>query len=143
MSNPTTRISIVNSSTGYVQPGVPHKYKPMDKDKLNDVALVHCEKFANGTYIATLFDVISAFKDGVEWLMSQPLADRLTEEEKEEVRKFHRANLHYAIENTEKMKTTSGESTRQSASVRREIFIFSNKILEQIFGKEMFNEKQS
>lgn len=113
----------------------------MDKDTLYDAALAHCEEFTNGTYTTTIFDVLRAFRGGAEWLMSLPLADRLTEEEKEAVRKFYRANMHYAIECSEKMKEAPDESTRQSMAVRRDIFIFSNKILEQIFGKEMFNEK--
>lgn len=113
----------------------------MDKEKLKDAALAHCGDFAN--YITTVLDVLRAFRGGAEWLMSQPLADRLTEEEKEEVRKFYRANMHYAIECSEKDEKDPDKSVRQSMAVRREIFNFSNKILEQIFGSEMFNEKQS
>lgn len=57
----------------------------MDKDKLNEAAWdYHSDNyFANNPHRE---DIMDAFKDSAEWLMSQPLSDRLTDEEKERIK---------------------------------------------------------
>ena len=92
----------------------------MDKDKLNEAALEYSEDFANGTYKPTVFDVLSAFKDGTNWLMQQPLADRLTDEEKAEL-----------IADFNRCKLLANKDYRDGR-----IVTYVN-----IFGKELFNEK--
>ena len=89
----------------------------MDKDKLNEVAWdYHSDNyFANNPHRE---DIMDAFKDGAEWLMQQPLADRLTDVEKEKIKGFY-----------------NNPSLNKFA---REI---ADGILSVIFGKELFNEK--
>lgn len=91
----------------------------MDKEKLKDAALAHCDDFTN--YITTVLDVIRAFCGGAEWLMSQPLADRLTDEEKERIKSIYRDLI-----------PLKGHMVG---------IVGKMMLLEQIFGKEMFNEK--
>lgn len=72
----------------------------------------------------------SIFEQGAEWAMSQPLADRLTDVEKEQIRNYHRVltrDKHVAICN----RSYSGQTGADA-------MLFS---LEQIFGDELFKEK--
>lgn len=72
----------------------------------------------------------SIFEQGAKWTMSLPLADRLTDEEKEMIRNYHRVltrDKHVAICN----RSYSGQAGADA-------MLFS---LEQIFGEELFNEE--
>ena len=69
------------------------------------------------------------FKQGVNWLMQQPLADRLTDEEKEKIMK-----LYITDEEIKGIKTAFGTYPVAAATITK-------NILEQIFGKDLFNEK--
>ena len=98
----------------------------MDKDKLNEAAVDAWVKY---TPTVCLFNNIftDAFKDGAQWLMRQPLADRLTDEEKEKIRAIYK--------DYEELETYGGALSDRTAG-RMQCFT-----LEQIFGKELFNEK--
>lgn len=112
----------------------------MDADKLSKAALAHCEDFANGTYKTTVFDVLSGFKDGADWLMQQPLADRLTDEEKEKIIKRYNDELEMARLHTEKMKESTNPTSRQFHANVRDGYIARLKLIEQLFGKDLFND---
>ena len=70
---------------------------------------------------------IEGFEQGVKWLMSLPLSDRLTDEEKEKIRAIYK--------DYEELETY-GEALSDRTAGRMQCFT-----LEQIFGKELFNEK--
>lgn len=71
-------------------------------------------------------DMVEMFKGGVEYALSQPLASRLTAEEKERVRRIHRDY---------KQKWDCSCNDRES---ERSFYCFS--LLERIFGTDFFKE---
>ena len=89
----------------------------MDKDKLNEAAVDGWVKY---TPTVSLFNNIftDAFKLGVKWLMTQPLSDRLTDEEKEAI------NGYYNNQGFNRF-------TREIADC----------LLVSIFGEDLFKEK--
>lgn len=91
----------------------------MDVDKLNETA----------HYSYRVFESRIAFTRGANWLMQQPLSDRLTDEEKEKIKK-----LYLTDEEIDGVKSAFGAYPVAAA-------VMSKNILEQIFGKELFNEK--
>ena len=100
----------------------------MDKEKLNDAAkdfaaweTINRRNPTNNYYCK------SGFIKGAEWLMSQPLAERLTEEEKEKIR-----NLYAQAEELELYGATDYDKREGRAFI---------VVFHLIFGKEMFNEK--
>lgn len=103
----------------------------MDKDKLNEAA----KHFAawetiNSSDPNNNYYCKWGFIKGAQWLMQQPLANRLTDEEKEKIRNYHRVltrDKHVAICN----RSYSGQAGADA-------MLFS---LEQIFGEELFDEK--
>ena len=99
----------------------------MDADKLNEATV----EYRNSTNVSTenfcLTDIEDAFIAGAQWLMQQPLADRLTGEEKERIRAIYK--------DYEELETY-GEALSDRTAGRMQCFT-----LEQIFGKELFNEK--
>lgn len=66
----------------------------MDKDKLNEAAIRYEEESIYGGMEA-LYDTKKAFKNGAEWLMSQPLAERLTDKEKESIMFAYKASVRF------------------------------------------------
>ena len=78
----------------------------MDADKLNEAARENVRKYPHQHRSYT-------FRQGAQWLIQQPLADRLTDEEKERIKVLY--NEYHA-------------------------HVFHIE-MEQIFGKELFNEK--
>ena len=97
----------------------------MDADKVNEAAITYAKK--NTTALNPFGRIMDDFKAGVSWLMQQPLADRLTDEEKEKVRAIYK--------DYEELETY-GEALSDRTAGRMQCFT-----LEQIFGKELFNEK--
>lgn len=100
----------------------------MDADKLNAAA----KHFAawetiNSTDPNNNYYCKWGFIKGAKWLMSQSLADRLTEEEKEKIKAIYK--------DYEELETY-GEALSDRTAGRMQCFT-----LEQIFGKELFNEK--
>ena len=93
----------------------------MDADKLNEAAIRYEEDSTYGGMEA-LYDTKFAFKKGAQWLMQQPLADRLTEEEKEKIMQIYRHS--------------SYPSNRVTFAGQTVLRLFPG-----IFGKELFNEK--
>lgn len=60
----------------------------MDKDKLDKAAKQHAEKKCEQGAVSSI-RCAANFKDGANWLLSQPLDDRLTAEEAEKIRKIY------------------------------------------------------
>lgn len=93
----------------------------MDKDKLNEAA---GEDWCDNVLDRDLKPITKqAFKRGAQWLMQQPLSDRLTEEEKEKIYGYLRSILF----------VYSGGQYLSLEAIK-EMFI-------DIFGKELFNKK--
>ena len=66
----------------------------MDKEKLNEAAELYStavyNKYPEGVTKDTFeYECNIAFSSGVEWLMRQSLADRLTEDEKEKIKALY------------------------------------------------------
>lgn len=90
----------------------------MDKEKLNKAA----EDEAHSNYNVCCNDYKGGFIKGAEWLLSQPLCERLTEEEKEKIK---------AIYNRKTIQTMDDINKK-----------FTEECLwEAIFEKELFNIK--
>ena len=94
----------------------------MGRDKLNDAAEKYFkEESAFRPPCLCKGFVLDAFLAGALWLMTQPLADRLTDEEKERIKAIYFRNV-YSV-----------------ADVQSN---FTEKcLIDAIFGKELFNEK--
>ena len=90
------------------------------RDKLNEAAITYAKK--NTTALNPFGRIMDDFKAGAEWLMQQPLADRLTEEEKEKIMQIYRH--------------ASYPSNRVTFAGQTVLRLFPG-----IFGKELFNEK--
>ena len=95
----------------------------MDKDKLNEAAEEYM-KTAPIEAVSPYYDedMVEMFKGGVNWLLSQPLTDRLTDEEKERIKAKY-------------------NELKSLNSITNEMFADDTAILEWLFGKELFNEK--
>ena len=92
----------------------------MDADKLNEAAEEYNRKLGKCRDV-TWNEGEYGFLAGANWLMQQPLADRLTDEEKERIRAIYFRNVYSA------------------ADVQSN---FTEKcLIDAIFGKELFNEK--
>ena len=121
----------------------------MDKDKLNKAAEEYAhenawypgETFYESDIIAMEESFSDTFKQGASWLMQQPLADRLTDEEKEKIIKRYKNELEVAQHHTLKMKESANPTSRQFHANVREGYVSRLKLLESIFGKNLFNEK--
>ena len=109
----------------------------MDRDKLNEAAK---EQADYGTHWGW-GDRKECFISGAEWLMSQPLADRLTEEEKEKIIKRYNDELEMAQFHTGKMKGSANPTSRQFHANVCEGYISRMKLMKQIFGANFFKEK--
>lgn len=115
----------------------------MDRDKLYKQASSAASNYANhdGDEHCLDMDFYEGFKQGAEWLMGQPLSERLTEDEMEKIIERYNDELESAQYYTHKMKATDNLSARQSFANIREDYISRIKLLEAIFGKEMFNKE--
>ena len=75
-----------------------------------------------------LTDIEDAFEAGAQWLMTQPLSDRLTDEEKEKIKKLHaEAVLFGDFESADNIEPLSHYHGRKVC-------------MELIFGAELFNQ---
>ena len=107
----------------------------MDGDKLNEAMLRAWCQYRGMEYVPDFVNPLpsenfeSGFKQGVEWLMKQPLVDRLTEEEKEKIMFAYKVSTRF-------FKMT--ENTNPHVA---EVFRGQRQLLISIFGKELFNEK--
>ena len=79
------------------------------------------------------------FKQGAEWLMQQPLPDRLTEEEKEKLKAMYKREVDSMVLEMHRIKNAENEIEK----ICHESNFWQAKLkadmLEQIFGKELFN----
>ena len=101
----------------------------MDADKLNEAA----EKELANTFSADVLEYAVAknvFKRGTQWLMTQPLSDRLTDEEKEKLK------IEYA-----ELLNAQRKARQDRDTFYGNILSAQRGIYESIFGKELFNEK--
>lgn len=106
----------------------------MDKDKLNEA----CDTAFLENYFPSATEspdprwemFADGFKQGASWLMQQPLADRLTEEEKEKIRNEYAELLKAQRKARQDRDTFYGN-----------ILSAQRGIYESIFGKELFKEK--
>ena len=93
----------------------------MDKDKLNEAAKDIANRCGFDDFDKDSVDF--GFKAGTDWLLSQPLADRLTDKEKEKIKGYLiGAKIVYAH---------GGHASLEGI---RDMFF-------DIFGKELFNGK--
>ena len=92
----------------------------MDKDKLNEAAYAETQT-GNPFEQFDTWSVREAFKNGANWLMQQPLSDRLTEEEKERIKAKY-------------------NELKSLNSITNDMFADDTAILEWLFGKELFNQ---
>lgn len=81
-----------------------------------------------------------AFKAGATHVLSLPLSQRLTDEERERVRKMYKDELEMAQHFHAKAKASNDVSCRQHYYGLREPYISRMKLLQRIFGKELFGE---
>ena len=92
----------------------------MDADKLNEAAITYAKK--NTTALNPFGRIMDDFKAGASWLIQQPLADRMTDEEKEKIKaKFN--------------------ELKSLNSITNEMFADDTAILEWLFGKELFTNQ--
>lgn len=105
----------------------------MDREKLDKAAKKCATEMwsgePKGEYIVDLVDydnIIDAFKQGAEWLQSQPISNRLTEEESIRIKAYYEQH-----KNLEHYGKTCAD---RKAGLRLKI------MFEQIFGKEMFEK---
>ncbi|MBD5302316.1 MAG: hypothetical protein HDS16_04890 [Bacteroides sp.] len=87
----------------------------MDADKLNEAARENVRKYPHQHRSYT-------FRQGADWLMQQPLADRMTDEEKEKIRAKY-------------------NELKSLNSITNDMFADDTAIFEWLFGAELFNEK--
>lgn len=93
----------------------------MDKEKLNKAAEEAAEKYINASY-AFCNEVFDGFISGADWLMQQPLSERLTDEEKEKIRAKY-------------------NELKSLNSISNEMFADDTAILDWLFGKDLFTNQ--
>ena len=86
-------------------------------------------------------DMIEMFRGGTAHVLSLPLSQRLTDEESERVRKMYKDELGMAQHFHAKAKASNDVSCRQHYYGLREPYISRMKLLQRIFGKELFGEE--
>ena len=97
----------------------------MDRDKLNDA----CDTAFLENYFPSATEspdprwemFADGFKQGTSWLMQQPLADRLTDEEKERIKAFYNGDTFGELDFIE--------------------IVSTRRIFKNLFGKDLFKEK--
>lgn len=98
----------------------------MDREKINDAAdTAFLENyFPSATESPDpRWDMFAdGFKQGTDWLMQQPLSERLTEEEKEKIRAKY-------------------NELKSLNSISNEMFADDTAILDWLFGKDLFTNQ--
>lgn len=112
----------------------------MDREKLNKAAYEETNTGNPYEQFDTWY-VRESFKHGADWLMQQPIQERLTEAEKERIIKRYKDELEVAQHHSIKMKESTNPTSRQFHANVREGYISRLKLLEQIFGPDLFKEK--
>lgn len=79
-------------------------------------------------------------KSVLEWLFTKPLSQRLTDEERERVRKMYESELEFARFYQRKADSCYNTQCRIDYEVARDIAKSRAGLLEAIFGKELFGE---
>lgn len=80
------------------------------------------------------------FKAGASHVLSLPLSQRLTDEEKKRVRKMYKDELDMAQHFHARAKASNDVSCKQHYYGLREPYISRMKLLQRIFGKELLGE---
>ena len=115
----------------------------MDREKLKEAADEYAHENAwypgETSYESDITAMEESFSDtfkaGTDWLMQQPLSDRLTDEEKEGIKEiFKRANDSYVANDTLNTPRTPTEAHSRGYDVG----VMS--AIEDIFGKDLFND---
>ena len=91
----------------------------MDADKVNEATIAYAKK--NTTALNPFGRIMDDFKASANWLMQQPLSDRLTDEEKAKITQIYRQ--------------ASYPSNRCTFTAQTVLRLFPS-----IFGKELFNQ---
>lgn len=94
------------------------------------------------TPINTERDLMCTCSDFANEFLAQPLASRLTPDEKERVRVLYNEELGMAQHFHAKAKASNDISCRQHYYGLREPYISRMKLLERIFGKDFFKEEE-
>lgn len=81
------------------------------------------------------------FMKGAEWLMQQPLADRLTDEEKEKIKAIYKREGDSMGLETSRIKNAQSQIVQLCHESNFWQAKLKVEMLESIFGKELFNEK--
>ena len=106
----------------------------MDAHKVNEAAEDNIPAHAPDALYDEGF--VGGFMACANWLMQQPLADRLTEDEKEKIKEiFKRANDSYVANDNLNTPRTPTEAHS------RGYVVGVMSAIEDIFGRELFNEK--
>ena len=86
-------------------------------------------------------DMIEMFRGGAAHVLSLPLSQRLTDEERERVRKMYESELEFARFYQRKANSCCNTQCRIAYEVARDIAKSRAGLLESIFGKELFGEE--
>lgn len=89
----------------------------MNREKLNDAAENHAKVMGD----VPVINSTHAFKSGADWLMQQPLSERLTDDEKEKIRALY-----------------NGETFGELDFIE---LVSTRRIFKNLFGPELFEEK--
>lgn len=81
-------------------------------------------------------DITDAFENGANYIMSLPLASRLTAEEKERVRKEYGELLCYASIHKRKLANSTDAGHTRFNSQNYQFYVAQIKLLERIFGSD-------
>lgn len=88
-----------------------------------------------------LYDlIVDAYKASAERMMSLPLAQRLTAEEKERVREMYKGELEFAQFYQRKANSCINQQCRMDYEASRDIAKSRADMLESIFGADLFKE---
>lgn len=96
----------------------------MDREKLNKAAITYAKKTT--TALNPFGRIMDDFKSGADWLMQQPLSERLTEAE------IAKAKAAY---------NKAEEDYDSSNDVAYAVSLIVRTVLIEIFGADLFKEK--
>lgn len=82
-----------------------------------------------------------AFEEGATHVLSLPFSQRLTDEEREKIRKMYESELEFARFYQRKANSCCNTQCRIDYEVARDIAKSRAGLLESIFGKELFGEE--